>query len=433
MVRRETWWDDGGMSGASVPFLDPTPTPRQVCAIKVANELEQGSHLSIIRLVDALIEYAYAARASDVHIDPTKTVLLVRIRVDGVLEDAFSLPLTLHAEIISRIKILCGLRTDEHHSAQDGRFNMQLMSGVGIDIRVSIVPLYYGENTVLRLLADVHELHDLPALGITAANQEKIITALKKPHGMILVTGPTGSGKTTTLYSLIKIINGKHTSIVTIEDPIEYAIAGVNQIQVNARTGLTFGNGLRSMLRQDPNTIMVGEIRDTETARLAVNVALTGHLVLSTLHTNDAATTLPRLLDMQVESYLIASTVSIAIGQRLLRRLCPHCKVARILTTHEVQSLEPILPRITINVGQSVWSSTGCVQCNQTGYYGRVGVQEVLVMTPALRNAVLVHAQASELRDLAIRDGMVPLVEDAFLKVLQGHTTVEEMIKMKYE
>ncbi len=421
------------MYGRHEKLPDVTDTPLAACAQIVDFELDQGANLSIIRIVDALIAYAYAARASDIHVDPTKDVLSVRIRVDGVLEDAFALPLSLHSEVISRIKIMCGLRTDEHQAAQDGRCNMRLSTEVSIDIRVSIVPLYYGENVVMRLLTDTHALHDLATLVFTEANQIKIHTALQKPYGLILVTGPTGSGKTTTLYSLIKMINGKHTSIITIEDPIEYAIAGVNQIQVNPRTGLTFGNGLKSMLRQDPNTIMVGEIRDIETAGLAVNVALTGHLVLSTLHTNDAATTLPRLLDMQVESYLIASTVSISVGQRLLRKLCNQCKTKHSLTHSEVVSLQPMLPASRVVPGQEVWTQMGCAACNYSGYRGRIGVHEVLVMTQTLRNAVLERAQASVLRALAVGDGMVPLFEDAYTKVIQGHTTFEEMVKMKYE
>lgn len=428
-----TEWDDYGMDGGHEKLPDVTDTPRSACATKIGLELAEGSALSIIRLVDLLIEYAYHARASDIHVDPTKENVIVRIRVDGMLEDAFLLPLILHSEVISRIKILCGLRTDEHHAAQDGRCNIELVPGESIDVRVSIVPLYYGENAVLRLLVDTLELHDLTTLGFTKPNQDTILAALQKPHGMILATGPTGSGKTTTLYTLIKLINTPHTSIVTIEDPIEYAIAGINQIQVNPRSGLTFSNGLRSMLRQDPNTIMVGEIRDHETAGLAVNVALTGHLVLSTLHTNDAATTLPRLLDMHVEAYLIASTVSVAIGQRLLRRLCPHCKVARKLSTVEAENLHVIFPVVESLAGQLVWSGSGCSVCNNSGYMGRVGVHEVLVMTERLRDGILRHESAGTLRALAIQEGMVPLLEDALIKVLQGHTSLEEMIKMKYE
>ncbi len=422
-----------GMEGGHEKLLDSCDTPLRACAAKIDFELDQGTSLSIIRLIDSLIEYAYIARASDIHIDPTKENIQIRIRVDGMLEDAFMLSLSLHAEVISRVKIMCGLRTDEHQAAQDGRFNQMLQSGENIDVRVSIVPLYYGENAVLRLLVDTKKLFNLTKLGFSLPNQEKIQAALKRPHGMILATGPTGSGKTTTLYTLISVINNKYTSIVTIEDPIEYAIAGINQIQVNARSGLMFGNGLRSILRQDPNIIMVGEIRDHETAGLAVNTALTGHLVLSTLHTNDAATTLPRLLDMGVESYLIASTVSVAIGQRLLRRLCDNCKIERTLLLSEINNLQSFLPTTVNLCERTIWSSVGCAVCNGSGYKGRVGVHEVLVMTPRLRESVLLRESASVLHQRAIEDGMSSFFDDAFSKVLLGQTTLEEMIKMKYE
>jgi type II secretory ATPase GspE/PulE/Tfp pilus assembly ATPase PilB-like protein len=403
------------------------------CALLVSEELGKGIQLSIIRLVDCIIEHAHAVRASDIHFDPHADKLVVRLRVDGVLTDAHIIPAGIHHEVISRLKILCGLRTDEHQTAQDGRFRSSLPQGGSIDVRVSIVPVYYGENAVLRLLSDEAEIFTLDNLGFTEANKNKIIAALKKPYGMILATGPTGSGKTTTLYTLVKMLNSKDTSILTIEDPVEYAIAGINQIQVNARTGLTFANGLRSMLRQDPNTIMVGEVRDAETAGLAVNIALTGHLVFSTLHTNDAATTLPRLLDMKVEPYLIASTVNIAIGQRLLRKLCDHCKETKKLTAAEVASLSGFVSSNLLKTGSKVCVSGSCEMCNGSGYKGRVGIHEVLTMTNAIREAVLERASATAIRDLAIAGGMTSIVEDGFLKVLAGETTVEEVLRMRYE
>ncbi len=273
----------------------------------------------------------------------------------------------------------------------------------------------------------------LESLGFTPENIAQIVESIKKPYGMILATGPTGSGKTTTLYTLIKMLNAKSTSILTIEDPVEYSIAGINQIQVNPRTGLTFANGLRSMLRQDPNTIMVGEIRDEETAGLAVNISLTGHLVFSTLHTNDAATTLPRLLDMKVEPYLIASTVNVAVGQRLLRKLCNACKEEKTLTPAEVNSLDGFVPKKLLSAGKSVFESRGCAECRGTGYRGRIGIQEVLVVTPAIRDAILRRASSSELRAIAVHEGMVPIVVDGFKKVLSGMTTIEEVLRMRYE
>ncbi len=273
---------------------------------KIDKELEMGAEISIINLVDLLIDYAQEQRASDIHLDPLNDSLRVRLRIDGVLQDFNLLPKRIHPEIISRIKILTGMRTDEHQAAQDGRFRRLMENNTPIDIRVSIAPTFYGENAVLRLLSDNSEQFTLDNLGFSETNKQRILNAIRKPFGMILATGPTGSGKTTTLYALIKKLNTKEVSIITIEDPIEYSIEGVKQIQANPRTGLTFASGLRSFLRQDPNIIMVGEIRDTETAGLAVNTALTGHLLLSTLHTSDAATTLPRLLDMKIEPYLVA-------------------------------------------------------------------------------------------------------------------------------
>ena len=402
------------------------------CILQITEEIAKGSSISIIQLVDNFIEHALALRASDIHIDPTATNVVVRYRVDGVLETAHVLPLSILNEVISRLKILCGLRTDEHQSAHDGRFRTKLKRDQVVDIRVSIVPVYYGENAVLRLLPEEVEIFTLEKLGFTPDNSLKITATIKKPYGMILVTGPTGSGKTTTLYTLLQKLNSTETSIVTIEDPIEYAISGINQIQVNSRTGLTFANGLRSILRQDPNTIMVGEIRDSETAGLAVNISLTGHLVFSTLHTNDAATTLPRLLDMGVEPYLIASTVNIAIGQRLLRRLCDKCKVKSNVTKTELDSFGDDFAS-NIIAGSLVYKAIGCSACNQTGYRGRVGIHEVLVMTPAVREAILTRASARKLRQIAINEGMVPIIEDGITKVLAGVSTIEEVLKMQHE
>lgn len=403
------------------------------CAQMLSNLLETGVEASIIALVEMILEYAQAARASDAHINPLEDSVQVRFRIDGVLEDVLVLPLLMHNEVITRFKILCGLRTDEHQAAQDGRFRVLLKTGTQLDVRVSIAPVYFGENIVLRLLSAETEIFSLEKLGFSKVNQTKILSALQKPYGMILATGPTGSGKTTTLYTLLQLVNTPRIAIVTIEDPIEYAIAGVNQIQVNSRTGLTFATGLRSMLRQDPNIIMVGEIRDQETAGLAINIALTGHLIFSTLHTNDAATTLPRLLDMKIEPYLIASTVNIAIGQRLLRRLCVHCKTTQLLTDLEIDSLKQTVTSAQALSDTPLYKAVGCAICNNTGYHGRIGIHEVLEVTPAVRAAVLEQKTASDLRSLAVLEGMVPLLEDGFLKVLQGETSLEELLTMRYE
>jgi type IV pilus assembly protein PilB len=396
------------------------------------DELNQPT-VSVIRLVDLLVEHAHAAGSSDIHLDPRPDGLLVRLRVDGVLRDTHHLPKRYQHEIIARIKILCGLRTDEHQAAQDGRFRAELVSGSAVDVRVSIVPTYHGENGVMRLLASQAREHSLETLDFTSANQEKIIRAAKRPFGMILATGPTGSGKTTTLYTLVKELNHPEVSIITIEDPVEYAISGINQIQINPRTNLTFANGLRSMLRQDPNIIMVGEIRDTETAGLAVNTALTGHLVLSTLHTNDAPTTLPRLLDMRVEPYLIASTVNIAIGQRLVRRICSHCIAERKLTGAERESLRATVPDRLLEAGDTFFVGRGCAVCRNTGFKGRVGIHEVMEVDTPVREAILRKASAAEIRSVAIAQGMIPMLEDGFQKAMSGATTIPEVLRLRHE
>jgi len=408
--------------------------------VQIKEELKKKTGISIISVVDLLIKHAHKLRASDIHIDPSPDSVRIRLRIDGVLQDIFSLPKNIHSEIISRIKILTGLRTDEHQAAQDGRFRSLGDKDGIIDIRVSIVPTYYGENAVLRLLTDQSENFTLENIGFSKENLKKILDALRKPYGMILATGPTGSGKTTTLYTMIKRLNTKEVSIITIEDPIEYAIEGIEQVQINPRTGLTFANGLRSFLRQDPNIIMVGEIRDIETAALAVNTALTGHLLLSTLHTNDAATTLPRLLDMKVESYLVASTVNIAIGQRLVRRICPDCKEMYQPSPEVKNRIKAILNNgsksvstILSSENYDLWRGKGCQSCNNTGYQGRLGIHEVLMLDNDVREAILSRASASDIKKIAIKNGMVGMVEDGFLKAKAGLTTIDEIIRVFYE
>ncbi|MGE5297787.1 MAG: GspE/PulE family protein [Acidobacteriaceae bacterium] len=399
---------------------------------QISAELHGGA-VSIVRILSHLINLAFHLRASDIHIDPQSDRVRIRLRIDGVLQDEIPLPKNIHAEIISRIKILSSLRTDEHQSAQDGRFRTELQGLGNIDVRVSITPTYYGENAVMRLLAEGRDEFSLENLGFSESDRQKIDEAIKKPYGMILATGPTGSGKTTTLYSMIKKLNQPETSIITIEDPIEYSIEGITQISVNARTSLSFANGLRSILRQDPDVIMVGEIRDEETAGLAVNTALTGHLVLSTIHTNDAATTLPRLLDMKIEPYLIASTVNVAVGQRLIRKICPYCRVERQLTDLEYASLSEALPPNTIGENRTFYQGAGCDECNNSGYKGRLSINEVMVMDNALRQAILTKASADDLKKIAVQQGMTTMLEDGILKAKQGITTIEEVLRILHE
>lgn len=401
---------------------------------RIEHELQRGDQRSMVSLIDALIEYAHALRASDIHINADEASVQIRLRIDGVLQDAYALPKETLSEVITRIKILARLRTDEHQSAQDGRFRIESPDGNPLDVRVSIVPTYHGESAVLRILAQDADQFTLDSLGFSPANTEKIRNAIAKPYGMILATGPTGSGKTTTLYAIMKALNTLETSVITIEDPIEYAVGKIKQIPVNHRTGLTFASGLRSILRQDPDTIMVGEIRDDETAAIAVNTALTGHLLLSTLHTNDAATTLPRLLDMNIEPYLVASTVNIAIGQRLVRRICPDCSQERRLSKAEYSAALSAL-RIEEPTGttRTFRRGAGCERCANSGYRGRVGIHEVLVLDDSIRQAILAKVPSHELKALAIAQGMTTMIEDGFAKAAAGVTSIEEILRVIHE
>lgn len=416
---------------------DGTDQAAQAVALK--DQVEQTltlpePQISIIQLVDDMMAYAFLVRASDIHLEPFEDRFIARMRIDGILNDVFNFSKPLQSGIIARIKVLAGMRTDEHQAAQDGRFRMTLAAiGKQFDVRVSIVPTYYGENGVLRLLAEQTAINSLEDLALTEANRKKIRKAVQTPYGMILATGPTGSGKTTTLYTILKELNTREVSVITIEDPIEYSLDGVDQIQVNTRTGLTFANGLRSVLRQDPNIIMVGEIRDEETASIAVNAALTGHKLLSTLHTNDAATTLPRLLDMGVEPFLVASTINVAIGQRLVRMICEHCKVPRRITAGEFDALKENIPVEVLDDHRDFFIGKGCTVCHDTGYRGRMGIYEILEMNDFIREAIMRRADAGEVKKIAVKNGMTTLLEDGFKKAVAGQTTIEEILRVIHE
>ncbi len=409
----------------------------KVDKIAIEKELSKPvEEISIIRLVESFIEFAYLSRASDIHIDPSEDRVKLRLRIDGIMHDAFIIPKAIQDEIISRIKVLAELRIDEHQAAQDGRFKVTLgtdKSRIRFDVRVSIIPAYYGENAVLRLLVEQGRSFSLEDVGFSQPDYEKIRRAIKKPYGMLLVTGPTGSGKTTTLYTILKTLNTPEVSIITIEDPIEYSLEGINQIQVNSQTNLSFANGLRSILRQDPNTIMVGEIRDQETAGIAVNAALTGHLLLSTLHTNDAATALPRLLDMEIEPFLIASTVNVVLAQRLVRKICPDCKKERKLTKTELEMLQKTFPNsIPLHEG-TFFAGEGCKTCNQSGYLGRIGIYEVLQISDRVREKIASRGTAQEIKKTAVEEGMTTLIEDGAKKAAEGITTIEEVLRVMRE
>jgi type II secretory ATPase GspE/PulE/Tfp pilus assembly ATPase PilB-like protein len=386
-------------------------------------------------IVDKLITNAYQDRASDIHIEPQDDESLIRFRIDGVLQDVLTLPKPLHDRIITRIKVLSNLRTDEHLSAQDGKMQIELPEE-DLDIRVSIIPIADGEKVVMRLLSSKSREYTLADLGMQIGDLGKVTKAMNKSTGMILSTGPTGSGKTTSIYAILKILNTRDKNITTIEDPVEYRIRGANQIQVNQKTDLTFANGLRSILRQDPNVIFVGEIRDAETAGIAINAALTGHLVLSTVHTNNAAATIPRLIDMKIEPYLVASTVNLIIAQRLVRKICNYCKVE---SEEGEEELLKNFPKDIIAThfqtqktgGKAVvYHGKGCKMCRGLGYSGRLGLFEILEITKGVRKLILSKADADDIERVAHTEGMVSFLSDGLGKVARGQTTIEEVLRV---
>lgn len=357
---------------------------------------------SIVELTDSIIINGFERGVSDIHIDPTPNGIVVRFRIDGVLTEIDTLTTGVHEELIARIKIMAGLRTDIHFVPQDGRFGFSHVIEA-FDVRVSIVPTHYGENAVLRLLVGKEDGVSISDLGFSTADEVRILESIKHHQGMILVTGPTGSGKTSTLYSIIKALASGKTSIITLEDPVEYALKGIRQIQIRERHGVTFANGLRSIIRQDPDIIMVGEIRDSETAQIATNISLTGHLLLSTLHTNSALGAIPRLMDMGIDPYLIASTLSLIIAQRLVRKVCVECKGVK------------------------------CDGCAQTGYKGRTIVGETLVVDEELRKYIMSRISLSEISRYARASGMTTMYEDGMDKVEKGITTKEEVLRVLHE
>jgi len=390
--------------------------------------------VSVVKLVDDLFSYAYTNHASDVHIEPEEKDIKIRFRIDGLLYDVLTLSRGILELVITRIKILAQLRTDESRSAQDGKI-ITNVEGEKVDVRVSVVPTTHGEKVVMRLLSSKGRQFSLEDLGMIGRDLEIVSKAAKRPYGMILSTGPTGSGKTTTLYALIKLLNKRDVNICTIEDPVEYDLEGVNQIQVNPKTNLTFAEGLRSLLRQDPDIIMVGEIRDKETAAIAINSAMTGHLVLSTLHTNDAATSLPRLLDMKIEPFLVSSTVNVIIAQRLIRKICMKCIVSYTLSEKEISDLKleiDLAKFFNIKDMKDIrfYKGKGCDSCNHSGYSGRLGIFEVLEMKDNIKEMVMARTDSDKIKKLAMTNGMVTMFEDGLQKAIAGKTTLEEIFRV---
>ena len=377
-------------------------------------------------LLDEIIRDALTYRASDVHFEPQNDKTIIRFRIDGMLQLAGSITRDHYDNVLNRMKIQSNLRTDEHFAPQDGAIRFK--SGeITVDLRLSVIPTLDGEKAVLRILAEYVQGLTFEALGFSARHVEQFDRAAKKPFGMILTVGPTGSGKTTTLYTLIRKLNTPEVNITTIEDPVEYRMEGINQIQVNQKTNLTFAKGLRAVVRQDPNIILVGEIRDTETAETAVNAALTGHLLLSTFHANDAATAIPRLLDLGIEPFLLSSTLELVVAQRLARRICESCRASYEIkkTVLEKQYLE--LKGYFSEKIVTLYKGEGCASCNETGYKGRITIIEIIEMSPALKNLIGTHPSSSQIRDLARSEGGRGLFEDGIDKAMQGLTTIEEV------
>jgi general secretion pathway protein E len=390
---------------------------------------DEDAEAPIIRLVNSLIFQAAKEKASDIHIEPFENEIAVRFRIDGVLYEITKPPKRFHNSIITRVKILAQLNIAEKRLPQDGRIRVKML-GKDIDIRTSVIPTAYGERVVMRLLDKTAVRLDLEELGFHAEQLRTIEKLIRKSHGILLVTGPTGSGKTTTLYAALSRINTPDKNILTVEDPIEYQLKGIGQMQVQPKINLTFANGLRSFLRQDPDIIMVGEIRDAETADIAIHASLTGHLVFSTLHTNDAAGAVARLLDMGIEPFLVSSSLVAVIAQRLVRVLCPECRAPYAPTAEELAEIGLSAHEA---VGRQVYHPTGCPACLNRGYRGRTAIYEILLVSDEVRNQILKHTDASHIRRQAVAEGMKTLRDDGARKVLEGVTSIEEVLAVTQE
>lgn len=388
----------------------------------------------VAEIVTHILSFAVKARASDVHIEAQEKSTRVRYRIDGILQEKLTIPRELHDALISRIKILSGMKIDEKRVPQDGRFNFK-SDEEEVDLRVSTLPTSWGEKVVMRLLKKSGGVPTLAELGLRGRALKNLEDAILRPHGIILITGPTGSGKTTTLYSIIQKINTSKVNIVTLEDPIEYKIAGVNQVQINPGAGLTFASGIRSFLRQDPNIILVGEIRDQETADLAIQASLTGHLVFSTLHTNDASGALPRLLDMGAEPYLLASSITAIAGQRVVRQIHNECKKEYAAEPKAIEEMKAVLGNLwpKNKTDSKFYKGEGDPDCGGSGYIGRVGVFEVLPVSEKISRLILERSSSAEIQKLAVEEGMVTMKQDGYLKVLEGITTMEEVLRVAQE
>lgn len=413
-----------------------TSALKEVAAVKPEEEIQTGPEIlreaPVSNIIDQLLEYAIKSRASDIHIEPQEDRTRVRYRIDGILQEKILLPKGVHEALVSRIKILSVLKIDERRLPQDGRFTFTYGQNI-VDLRISTVPTIFGEKVVMRLLPKSTGAPSLLELGLRGSSLKSLETQLLRPHGIIMVCGPTGSGKTTTLYSILTKISTTRVNIVTIEDPVEYQIPGVNQVQVNTAVGLTFASALRSFLRQDPNIIMVGEVRDTETADLAIQAALTGHQVFSTVHTNSSSGAPPRLLDMGVEPFLLTSALNAVVGQRVVRKICPHCKVESTVPPEVIENIKSVLGKflpVSASASLKLFKGKGCSFCANTGYLGRIGIFEVLVISEQIAKLILEHASSGTIEQTSIASGMVTMKQDGYLKVLEGITTMEEVLRV---
>jgi len=388
---------------------------------------------NIVRIVTTILEFAVKSRASDVHLEPQEEKSRVRYRIDGILHEKLILPKDVHEALVSRIKILSKIKIDEKRIPQDGRFSFKA-DGQEVDLRVSTLPTVHGEKVVMRLLKKTAQVVSLPELGLRGQALKNLDDAILRPHGIIIICGPTGSGKTTTLYSVLTKIATIRINVMTIEDPVEYEIPGVNQVQVNPQAGLTFASAMRSFLRQDPNVILVGEIRDQETTELAIQASLTGHLVFSTLHTNTAAGAPPRLIDLKAEPFLLVSSLTCIVAQRILRRICQSCKEEFTPPPEVTEDIKKVLGKLYRNSQPiKLYKGKGCPECNNTGCYGRIGIFEVMPISEKIGRLILEHAAAGEIEKQAVEEGMISMKQDGYLKVLEGITTIEEVLRVAEE
>lgn len=433
---REKYEREKGITSEVTKALDE----QKIDSFKVdgAQRQKVSAEAPIAKIVSTILEYAVKSRASDIHIEPLEENVRIRYRIDGILQEKYVLPRNVLEAVVSRIKILSNLKIDEKRMPQDGRFNISV-DGNDVDLRISTLPVSYGEKVVMRLLRKAQKVPSLPDLGLRGLALKNLIDSIERPHGIIIVCGPTGSGKTTTLYSVLDKVATSKVNVVTVEDPVEYQMKGVNQVQVNVQAGLTFASALRSFLRQDPNVIMVGEIRDTETAELAINAALTGHLVFSTLHTNDAAGAPPRMIDMGVEPFLLTSALTCVVAQRVLRKVCPHCVTSNDLKSDQEsvfkETLGPIFDMIEDkwkreNKKMTMPQPNGCDKCNNTGYLGRIAIYEVMPISEKIAKMVVEKSSAASIQRLAMADGMLTMKQDGYVKVLEGVTTLDEVLRV---